>query len=278
LHDNAGENEANMNQHFRVALAAVGILLLNFAIGCAKKVPVAALPLVPKAEVPEAPKPPVPVIVQFGVRPDSIEQAQFATLSWEVKDATAVEIDQDIGPVGLLGQRRVSPAESTTYTLHARGPGGDAVAVARLAVGIPTSPPTATTPKPTFRERMQNETRDAYFDFDRSDLRLDAREILTKDSEALTSIFGEFPTATVVVEGHCDERGSAEYNLALGDRRATEAKRFLTQLGVPDGQLLGITYGKERPQCIESNEECWQLNRRVHFAAGEEIRKQPAGW
>jgi peptidoglycan-associated lipoprotein len=267
-----------MNQHSRVALAAVATLLLNFAIGCTKRVPVAALPLAPKAEVPEAPKPPVPAIVHFSVRPDSIEQGQFATLAWEVKDASEIEIDQDIGPVGLSGQRRVSPAESTTYTLHARGPGGNAVAVARLAVGITASPPVVTTPKPTFRERMENETGDAYFDFDRSELRSDAREILTKDSEALRSMFGEFPTATVVVEGHCDERGSAEYNLALGDRRATEAKRFLAQLGVPAGQLLGITYGKERPQCMESNEECWQLNRRVHFAAGEEIRKQPAGW
>ena len=79
----------------------------------------------------------------------------------------------------------------------------------------------------------------------------------------------------IQVEGHCDERGSAEYNLALGDRRATEAKQFLTELGVPADQLLKISYGKERPHCAESNEQCWQLNRRVHFVAGEEQgRKQ----
>jgi peptidoglycan-associated lipoprotein len=72
-----------------------------------------------------------------------------------------------------------------------------------------------------------------------------------------------------VVEGHCDERGSAEYNLGLGDRRATSAKEFLQQLGVPSDRLKTISYGKERPQCTEQNESCWQKNRRAHFAPGQ---------
>ncbi len=71
-----------------------------------------------------------------------------------------------------------------------------------------------------------------------------------------------------MIEGHCDERGSAEYNLALGDRRANSAKEFLQELGVPADRLSVISYGKERPQCTEHNEECWQKNRRVHFTAG----------
>ena len=112
-------------------------------------------------------------------------------------------------------------------------------------------------PKPAFRERVERETQDAYFDFDRSNLREDARAALNADSEALKSIFLEFSDATVVVEGHCDDRRSAEYNLALGDRRATEAKQFFSELGVPADQLLKISYGKQRPQCTESNEPCW---------------------
>ncbi|HUE01843.1 MAG TPA: OmpA family protein [Bryobacteraceae bacterium] len=110
---------------------------------------------------------------------------------------------------------------------------------------------------------------DAFFDFDKSDLREDARKALTQDAGALRTIMNDFPTTTVIIEGHCDERGSAEYNLALGDRRATAAWDYLTQLGVPGDRLIKISYGKERPQCTESNETCWQKNRRIHFAPGE---------
>jgi peptidoglycan-associated lipoprotein len=88
---------------------------------------------------------------------------------------------------------------------------------------------------------VERETEDAYFDLDRNDLHADAREALTTDREALKSTLREFSTATVVVEGYCDERRSAEYNLALGDRRATEAKQFFSELGVPADQLLKIS-------------------------------------
>ena len=260
-----------MKRHSRIALAAIGILLLSVGAGCKKKASVAALPPVPRAEVPEAPKPKLPSIVHFGLEPNSIERGQSATLGWQVMDASEIQIDQGIGPVESSGQHRVSPNESTRYTLYARGPGGEVSAIAGLNVRIPPPPPPAAViPKPAFRERVERETQDAYFDFDRSNLREDAREALTIDSEALKSIFHEFSNATIVVEGHCDVRGSAEYNLALGDRRATEAKQFLSELGVPADQLLKISYGKERPQCTESNEKCWQLNRRVHFVPGEE--------
>ena len=260
-----------MKRYSRIALAAIGILLLSAGAGCKKKASVAALPQVPKAEVPEAPKPKLPTIVHFGLEPNSIERGQSATLGWRVMDASEIQIDQGIGPVESSGRHRVSPNESTPYTLYARGPAGEVSAIAGLNVRTsPPPPPAAAISKPAFRERVERQTQDAYFDFDRSNLREDAREALTIDSEALKSIFHEFSNATIVVEGHCDERGSAEYNLALGDRRATEAKQFLSELGVPADQLLKISYGKESPQCTESNEKCWQLNRRVHFVPGEE--------
>jgi peptidoglycan-associated lipoprotein len=85
----------------------------------------------------------------------------------------------------------------------------------------------------------------------------------------LKQIFAQEPNFTVVIEGHCDERGSAEYNLALGDKRSTSAKDFLVQLGVPANRIKTISYGKERPQCTDANEGCWQKNRRAHLSAGQ---------
>ena len=111
------------------------------------------------------------------------------------------------------------------------------------------------------------QTRDAYFDYDKSILRPDARTALSQDATALREIFKDFQGSKVTVEGHCDERGSAEYNLALGDRRATQAKDYLVEFGVPAARLTTISYGKERPQCTEHNEECWQKNRRAHLSA-----------
>ena len=116
---------------------------------------------------------------------------------------------------------------------------------------------------------MSSDLQDAYFDYDKSDVRSDSQATLTQDASALKSILSDFPGATVVVEGHCDERGSAEYNLGLGDRRASSAKDFLVQLGVPADRLKTISYGKERPQCTEQTESCWQKNRRVHFSPGQ---------
>jgi peptidoglycan-associated lipoprotein len=110
---------------------------------------------------------------------------------------------------------------------------------------------------------------DAYFDYDKSDIRADAQATLQQDATALKAILTDFPSAIIVIEGHCDDRGSAEYNLGLGDRRASAAKDFLTQLGIPADRLQTISYGKERPQCTDENEACWQKNRRAHFSPGQ---------
>ena len=110
---------------------------------------------------------------------------------------------------------------------------------------------------------------DIYFDYDSSTIREDARATLSRNSEALKSLLSEYPNAAITVEGHCDERGSAEYNLGLGDRRATAVKEFLVQLGVSADRLKPVSYGKERPQCTDSSEACWQKNRRAHFSAGQ---------
>ena len=111
------------------------------------------------------------------------------------------------------------------------------------------------------QQLFEQNVRDAFFDLDKSDLRADAREALTKDAEFLRS----YPQVRVSLEGHCDERGSTEYNLGLGQRRAESAKNFLISLGITSDRVETISWGKERPFCGEHNEECWQQNRRAHF-------------
>jgi peptidoglycan-associated lipoprotein len=185
---------------------------------------------------------------------------------------SSVSINQGVGTVQNTGSRSVSPSDSTTYVLSATGPGGTTTASATVSVSSPPPPPPPpppAAPKVTFEQRMASDVQDAYFDYDKSDIRGDAQSVLTQDATSLKSILADFPSSTIVIEGHCDERGSAEYNLGLGDRRATSARDFLVQLGVPADRLKTISYGKERPQCTESDESCWQKNRRVHLSPGQ---------
>ena len=102
---------------------------------------------------------------------------------------------------------------------------------------------------------------DVYFDFDKYDLKPEARERLAKNADFLRA----HPEFEMLIEGHCDERGTAEYNLALGDRRANAAKNYLMSLGIPAGPIQIVSFGEERPQCQETSEACWWRNRRAHF-------------
>lgn len=102
---------------------------------------------------------------------------------------------------------------------------------------------------------------DAYFDYDQSDLRDDARSALSANAEWLK----KYPSIQILIEGHCDERGTSAYNLALGDRRANAARDYVASLGISAARVKTVSYGKERPFCTESSESCWQQNRRAHF-------------
>lgn len=127
---------------------------------------------------------------------------------------------------------------------------------------LPRMPDTAT------RTRIQdllNRIEDVYFDYDKHSLRPDAFAALQSDAKTLTAIIRQYPNFSLIVQGFCDERGSDEYNLALGDSRARKAKEYLTTLGLPANQLRTISYGKERPVCTDHNETCWQKNRRAHI-------------
>jgi peptidoglycan-associated lipoprotein len=102
---------------------------------------------------------------------------------------------------------------------------------------------------------------DVYFDFDQADLRADARQRLEQNAQFMR----QHPEYTYSIEGHCDDRGTNEYNLALGQRRAETTKDYLVSLGIQGSSLRTISYGEERPVCTEQSETCWQRNRRAHF-------------
>lgn len=253
----------------KIGAVLLTLSLVLFAGGCRKKVPAPPPPPKP-VEQPPAPPPAKPVISSFTVDPSTIERGQSATLRWSSQNATTATIDNGIGSVQPNGSRQVSPSATTTYRLTVTGPGGDASQTVTLRVTEPAPPPPPPPPAPkqNIRELVERMIKDAYFDFDKSDIREDARNTLQQNADALKNILNQV-SGTVVIEGHCDERGSAEYNLGLGDRRSTSARDFLVQLGVPADRLRVVSYGKERPQCTESNESCWQLNRRAHFVGVE---------
>jgi peptidoglycan-associated lipoprotein len=102
---------------------------------------------------------------------------------------------------------------------------------------------------------------DVFFDLDQASIRADARGVLQKNADWMK----RWASTRITIEGHCDERGTAEYNLALGERRATAVKEYLVSLGVPADRIATVSKGKESPFCTESNESCWQQNRRGHF-------------
>jgi peptidoglycan-associated lipoprotein len=112
-----------------------------------------------------------------------------------------------------------------------------------------------------------SELSDAFFPYDRSDLTSDAIAALQKDAAILRPLLAEFPQLEIFVEGHCDERGSAEYNLGLGDHRARRAADLLVRFGVPAARIRTISYGKESPQCTDPVESCWARNRRAHLVS-----------
>ncbi|MFQ5777465.1 MAG: peptidoglycan-associated lipoprotein Pal [Terriglobia bacterium] len=229
------------------------LLVLLLLAGCKKK----AAP--PPAPPPPPPAPAAPTATLRAV-PSAVERGQSTTLSWNSTNATELRLEPGVGSVGPQGSSSVRPDRSTTYILQADGPGGHAEASARVTVNVPPPPPPPVT-RLSVEEAFRQRARDAFFDFDKADIRPDGRVALTQTAEFLR----EYREARVLIEGHCDERGSTEYNLGLGDRRANAAREFLLSLGIAANRVEVVSYGKERPFCFDSNEECWQSNRRSHF-------------
>ena len=253
-----------MQQQKRSLALLVGLLGVVLLAGACHKKPVAATP-----PPPPPPPPPAPTVT-LTAEPSTVEKGQSVTLSWTSQNATDLNLDPGLGKVQAQGSTTVTPQDSTTYTLTATGPGGTQTATARVTVTVPPPPPPPPPPPVQVSEEdlFTQNVKDAYFDFDKSDIRPDAQQTLTSDADFLK------PHADIkfTIEGHCDERGSEEYNLGLGDRRATAAKSFLVNLGVSTDLINTISYGKDRPVCTDHDEDCWQKNRRAHFHFGTETK------
>ncbi len=235
-----------------VLLAAVA----GFA-GCGKK---KVAPLTDSAPPISAPAP----IAQLTATPTTITAGDQVVLTWHTSDATNISID-GIGDVPSSGVKTVTPTTSTSYHLVARGEGGSADATTRVtvnpvqvAVAVPQDTSASSmTADEVFRANVQ----DIFFDYDAYEVRPDAAAALSKAAAYLASN----STVKVLIGGYCDERGSNEYNLTLGQSRANSVKQALVQAGIAENRLRVVSYGKEKPFCTESTEECWQQNRRAGF-------------
>ena len=242
----------------RMFALLLGLILTGVLMGGCKK-EVAATPPAPPPPPPEQPT------VTLNASPTSVNPGGSVTLSWSSTNATDLDIEPAVGKVAPQGSTPVNPTTSTTYTITATGASGSATATAHVDVNAASAPAPASAAAPNMSELFSQNVQDAFFDLDKSDLREDARVALTKDAEFLRS----YPQVRVSLEGHCDERGSTEYNLGLGQRRAEAAKNFLISLGISADRMETTSWGKERPFCTEHDEACWQQNRRGHFVLAQ---------
>lgn len=147
-----------------------------------------------------------------------------------------------------------------TYTLMAKGPGGTQDATTRVTVN-PVPVARTVTPQPSEEELFAKNMKDVFFDFNKSNIRPDEVPVANHNAQFLE----KHADIKITVEGHCDDRGSEEYNLALGDSRANSLKHSLEQEGINADRIKTISYGKEKPFCGQDNEQCWQENRRDHL-------------
>ena len=212
----------------------------------------------PPAETAPPPATPAPT-AQITATPSTISSGDQVVLTWRTTDANNVSID-GIGDVPTSGVKTVTPTATTSYHLVARGEGGSADATARVTVN---APPAVVVPTNTVSEEedFKAHVQDIFYDYDTADIRSDAQTTLSGDASYLAS----HPNIRIVIGGYCDERGSNEYNLGLGQNRADAARNALITAGVAASRVRTVSYGKEKPFCSESTEECWQQNRRAGF-------------
>lgn len=238
----------------KALIALVIVLLPGPFTGCRMSTSLSS-PALPPAAAP---------VIEFPAAPDTIEPGEPVQLRWKVRGATAAFIDQGIGGVpAQQGSRRLFPMRTTSYRLTARGPARSAAASVVVNVLVPAAGTQLPLVAPA--ERVAQEVRDVYFDLGKSEVSEDSRATLAEDAKALARILHDFPGVEILVEGHCDESGSPEYNLELGWGRAESVKRLLEGLGVPGSRLKAVSRGETSPQCMEASEVCRAKNRRVHF-------------
>ena len=237
-------------------LFSASVALLT-ASGCHKK----SNTLPPPASLPPETSTAAPTAT-ITAEPQAIDQGQSVVLTWRTSGASAVSID-GIGNVATSGTQTVSPASSTNFHLVAKGDGGTTEANVRVTVRVPTVPETSGTAENDMGTdaAFHGAVKDLYFDYDSYDIRSADEASVT----AAASYLNAHAAIKVLIAGYCDDRGSAEYNITLGENRANAAKQALTAAGVNTARIRVVSYGKERQFCTEENESCWQQNRRAQF-------------
>ena len=236
----------------RLYAGLCSVALLVILAGCHHK----PTPAVPISEAPPKIVPPSPTAVLKAI-PESVQRGESVELNWNTQNATAVTIE-GIGTVSASGSQRIAPQSSTTYHLTAVGDGGSADASARVTVNVPVAKVTELTDAQLFAQNV----RDVFFDYDKYDVRTDDQGTANSDAAFL----GQHPEISLLIEGHCDERGSDEYNLGLGENRASTTKDWLVAHGVSADRIRIVSFGKERPFCNTAEDDsCWSQNRRAHF-------------
>lgn len=195
------------------------------------------------------------------VTPDTVERGQSAQLTWTTQNAKTVTID-GIGTVSATGSQKITPPSSMTYHLTASGEGGSTDASARITVNVHTD----TTANLSDEQLFAQNVKDVFFSYDNFDIQQDELQIVSADAAFLA----QHKNMKLLIEGHCDERGSEAYNMGLGENRASVVKDALVQHGISPDRVRIISYGKEKPFCTTAEEEsCWQQNRRAHFVFGD---------
>jgi peptidoglycan-associated lipoprotein len=238
-----------MTQKRLKLIALLGALASVMSLaGCNKKVAKITPPVPPPAVAPTA---------TLAANPKVIQQGQSTALTWQTSDASEIAI-AGLGTLPPSGSRLVTPDASTTYTLVAKGPGGTQDVSARVTVNASVA---NATPSPTEEELFSKNMRDVFFDYDKSAVRSDDAAAMENDGAFLS----QHPSVKILIEGHCDDRGSEEYNLALGTTRAESVKQALVQKGISSERITTVSLGKEKPFCTQNNEQCWQQNRVGHF-------------
>lgn len=237
---------------------ALSLAVLSLA-GCHKKpAPVPANALPPATG-------PAPTAT-LTADPLAIDLGQSVVLNWRTTNATSVSID-GIGDVAVNGTQTVSPANSTNFHLVAKGDGGTTDANVRVTVRVPTVPSTAGNANAGNDSDMGSDAafhaavQDLFFDYDSYSVRSDAEGSVSTSARYLN----QHPAIKVLIGGYCDDRGSAEYNITLGENRANAAKDALVAAGVAASRIRVVSYGKERQFCTDETESCWQQNRRAQF-------------
>ena len=194
--------------------------------------------------------------------PAAINPGDSTILTWHTSGATDVSIE-GMGAVATSGTQTVRPTDSTNYHLIARGDGGTADATARVTVNTGNGNANngnmneGNIDDATFHQNVK----DVFFDFDSYAVNQPSTATVQQDANWLA----QHPNLNIVIGGYCDDRGSTEYNLALGENRANAVKQALVQNGIPASRIRTVSYGKEKQFCTEQNESCYQQNRRGQF-------------